>query len=82
MQALLEHILSRNVFRLLAVDTGVATVLLENRGAGEAEELSLREEVPDGGVILTKLAAVALVENEDDTLVLETLQALVEAVLV
>ena len=36
-QALLEHVLCCNVFCLLAIDTGVAAVFLENRSSGKAE---------------------------------------------
>ena len=36
-QTFLEHVLGRNVLCLLAVDTGVATVLLEYRSTGKAK---------------------------------------------
>ena len=80
MQAFLEYVLGRNVLCLLAVDTGVATVLLEYRGPGKAKQLCLGEEIPDGCMILTELAAVTFIEDEDDPLVFEALQALVEAI--
>ena len=47
----------------------VAGILLEDRRAGEAEELGLREELLDGLVVVAELRAVAFVEDEDDALV-------------
>ena len=81
-QAFLEYILGGDILCLLAVYACVAAVLLEYRSTCEAEKLGLREEVPDSGVILTELAAVTFVEDEDDAFVSQALQALVKLVLV
>ena len=68
-QAFLEYILGGDILCLLAVYACIAAILFENRSAGETEELGLGEEVPNSGVILAKLAAVAFVEDEDDAFV-------------
>ena len=81
-QAFLEYILGGDILGLLAVYACITAVLLEYRSACEAEKLGLREEVPDSGVILTELAAVTFVEDEDDAFVSQALQALVKLVLV
>ena len=51
-------------------------VLLEDRRAGEAEELGLGEELLDGLVVLAELRAVALVEDEDHSLVAQRFELL------
>ena len=43
----------------------------ENRRAGEAEHVVLSKVLHDGGVHVAKLAAVALVEDDDDLLVID-----------
>ena len=53
-------------------------VILEDRGASEAEELGVREELLDGLVVLAELRAVALVEDEDHPFVAELLKPLLE----
>ena len=53
-------------------------VVLEDRGAGEAEELGVREELLDGLVVLAELRAVAFIEDEDHSLVAEVLEPLLE----
>ena len=68
-QLLLEEVL-RGLQRLnVAFDPLVAGVFLEDRRAGEAEELGLGEELLDGLVVVAELRAVALVEDEDHALV-------------
>ena len=68
-QRLLEEVL-RGLERLnVAFDALVAGVLLEDRRAGEAEELGLGEELLDGLVVVAELRAVAFVEDEDHALV-------------
>ena len=62
----------------VSVDLLDRRVGLEDRGAGEAEELGVREELLDGPVVLAELRAVALVEDEDHPLVAEALQPLFE----
>src|SRR5690606_16580176 len=54
---------------LLAFDALVAGVLLEDRRAGETEQLGLGEELLDGLMVVAELRAVAFVEDEDDALV-------------
>jgi hypothetical protein len=56
----------------------LTVVVLEDRGAGEAEELGVREELLDALVVLAELRAVALVEDEDHPLVAELLEPLLE----
>jgi hypothetical protein len=56
----------------ICLDGGV----VEDRRAGEAEELGLGEEVLDGLVVLAELGAVALVEDEDHALVAQRFEAL------
>ena len=82
MQTFLEDVLRGDILSLLAVHTRITAVLLEDRSSREAEELSLGEEVPDSSMILPELAAVALIEDEDDTFVLQSLQALIKPVLI
>ena len=53
-------------------------VVLKDRGASEAEELGIREELLDGVVVFTELRAVALVEDKDHPLVAELLKPLLE----
>ena len=53
-------------------------VVLKDWGAGEAEELGVREELLDGLVVLAELRAVALVEDEYYPLVAELLKPLLE----
>ena len=60
---------------LLTVDFLIGRVLLEDGRAGEAEQLGLGEELTDGPVVLAELGAVALVEDEDDALVAQGLEA-------
>lgn len=55
--------------RLLALDLLIASVFLENRRAGEAEQLCPGEELLDRLVVLTELRAMAFVEDEGDALV-------------
>ena len=68
-QALLEDVLGRLEGADGAVDLRVAGVLLEDGRAGEAEQLRLGEERLDGLVVVAKLRAVALVEDDDQALV-------------
>ena len=60
----------------VALDLLERGVLLEDRRAGEAEELGLGEELLDGLVVLAELRAVALVEDEDHALVAQRLEPL------
>ena len=53
-------------------------VVLKDRGASEAEELGVREELLDGLVVLAELRAVALVEDDDHPLVVDLLEPLLE----
>ena len=68
-QLLLEDVLRGFVRRLLAFDLLVAGVLVEDRRAGEAEQLGVGEELLDGLVVLAELRAVAFVEDEHHALV-------------
>ena len=68
-QRLLEEVLRGLEGLHVALDALVAGVFLEDRRAGEAEELGLGEELLDGLVVVAELRAVAFVEDEDDALV-------------
>lgn len=75
-QAALEQVIRGAVAGLLAFDLDGRGVLFEDRGAGEAEQLGLREELLDGLVVLTELRAVALVKDEYHALLAQGLQLL------
>ena len=62
----------------VSLDLPDGRVVLKDRGASEAEELGVREELLDGLVVLAELRAVALVEDEDHPLVSELLEPLLE----
>lgn len=70
-QFLLEEVLRGSKCLDIAFDALVAGILFEDGRAGEAEELSPREELFDGLVIVAKLRTVALVENKNHSLVAE-----------
>lgn len=61
---------------MLAFDLLVGGVGLEDRCAGETEELRVGEEVLDGPVVVAELRAVAFVEDEHHALVAQGFQAL------
>ncbi|MNY30801.1 hypothetical protein D3C86_1649280 [compost metagenome] len=67
-QAALEQVVCRAIACLLALDLHRGSVVLEDRGAGEAEQLGIREELLDGLVVLAELRAMALVEDEHHAL--------------
>ena len=75
-ELLLEEVLRGLERRLLALDLLVGGVCLEDRRAGEAEELGVGEELLDGLVVLAELRAVAFVEDEDDALVAQRFELL------
>ena len=77
-QLLLEEVLGGSEGGHVSLDLLDGRVVLEDRGAGEAEELGLREELLDGLVVLAELRAVALVKDEDHPLVAELLEPLLE----
>ena len=77
-ELLLEEVLGGSKGGDVALDLLDGRVVLEDRGAGEAEELGVREELLDGLVVLAELRAVALVEDEDHALVAELLEPLLE----
>ena len=60
----------------VAVDLLDGGVVLEDRRAGEAEELGVGEELLDGLVVVAELRAVALVEDEDHALVAQRFELL------
>ena len=68
-ELLLEEVFRGLARGLLVLDLLQRGVFLEDRRAGEAEELGLGEELFDGLVVLAELGAVAFVEDEDDALV-------------
>ena len=65
---------------LVVFDLNAGGVFLEDGRAGEAEELGAGEEVLDGLVVVAELGAVALVEDEDEALVAQRIEALGEGV--
>jgi hypothetical protein len=65
----LEQVFGGAQLACCAFDLLDCGVLLEDRRAGEAEELGLGEELLDGLVVVAELRAVAFVEDEDDALV-------------
>src|SRR5437762_4575068 len=46
-------------------------IFFEDRGAREAKELGVREKILDGHVVIAELRPMALVEDEDHSLVAE-----------
>ena len=75
---LLEEVLGGSKGGDVSLDLLDGRVLLEDRRAGEAEELGVREELLDGLVVVAELRPVALVEDEDHPLVAELLEPLLE----
>lgn len=73
-QLTLEDVFRGLVAGFLAFDLNVAGVLVEDRCSGKPEQLRVGEVAFDGFVVLAKLRAVALVEDEDDAPVLEGFQ--------
>ncbi len=73
---LLEDVRRGLVGRLLAFNLLSAGVLLENRCAGKAEQLSVGEKRLDGLMVVAELRAMAFVEDEDDALVAQWFQPL------
>ena len=74
----LEEVLGASKGGDVSLDLPDGRVVLKDRGASEAEELGVREELLDGLVVLAELRAVALVEDEDHPLVSELLEPLLE----
>ena len=74
----LEEVLGGSKGGDVSLDLPDGRVVLKDRGASEAEELGVREELLDGLVVLAELRAVALVEDEDHPLVSELLEPLLE----
>ena len=74
----LEEILRGSQGGDACLDLPHGRVVLEDRGAGETEELGVREELLDGPVVLAELRAMALVEDEDHPPVLEPPEPLPE----
>ena len=74
----LEEVLGGSKGGDVSLDLPDGRVVLKDRGASEAEELGVLEELLDGPVVLAELRAVALVEDEDHPLVSELLEPLLE----
>ena len=74
----LEEVFSGSKGGDVSLDLLDGRVVLEDRGASEAEELGAREEFLDSLVVLAELRPVALVEDEDHPLVSELLEPLLE----
>ena len=74
----LEEVLGGSQGGDVSLDLLDGRVVLEDRGASEAEELGVREELLDGLVVLAELRAVALVEDEDHPLLAELPEPLLE----
>ena len=72
----LEEVLAWFGGACVTLDLLDSGVFREDGRAGEAEELSLGEELLDGLVVLAELRAVALVEDEDHALVAERFEQL------
>ena len=70
-QPLLEHILGGLQCLRVTDDALLGRVLVEDRGAGEAEELRVGEEFIDRFPVVAELRSVALIEDEDDPLIPE-----------
>ena len=77
-QLLLEEFIGGSKGGGASLNLFAGCVVPEDRGAGEAEELGVREETPDGLVVLAELRAVALVKDENHPLVAELLEPLLE----
>ena len=74
----LEEVLGCSKGGDVSLDLPDGRVVLKDRGASEAEELGVREELLDGPVVLAELRTMALVEDEDHPLVSELLEPLLE----
>src|SRR5690625_2319150 len=74
-QLLFEDVLRGAVAAYGAIDLLVAGVFIKDGRAGKAEQLCPGEKGFDGLVVVAKLGAVALVEDDDDTLVAQRGQA-------
>ena len=77
-ECFLEEVLGGSKGGDVSRDLPDRSVVLKDRGASEAEELGVREELLDGPVVLAELRAVALVEDEDHPLVSKLLEPLLE----
>ena len=77
-EILLEEVLGGSKGGDVSLDLLDGRVVVEDRGASEAEELGVREELLDGLVVLAELRAVALVEDEDHPLLAELPEPLFE----
>ena len=77
-ELLIEEVVGSSKGGDVSLDLPGGRIVLKDRGASEAEELGVREEILDGLVVLTELGTVALVEDEDHPLVSELLEPLLE----
>ena len=75
---LLEKVIGGSEGGAVTLDLLDGRVVLEDRCAGEAEELGVREELLDGLVVLAELRPMAFIEDEDHSLVAEVLEPLLE----
>ena len=67
-ELLLEDVFGSPIGRLFSLDLLVTRVLLKDGGTRKTKELRVGKKFLDGLVVLPKLGAVALVEDEDDAL--------------
>ena len=74
----LEEVLGGSKGGDVSLDLLDGRVVLKNRGASEAEELGVREELLDSLVGFAELRPMALIEDEDHPLVLELFEPLLE----
>ena len=74
MKLILEEIFRCLHGCLVIINLLCCCVFLKDGRAGEAEELSVREEFFDGLVVLSKLGAVTFIKDEDDTFVAQRLE--------
>jgi hypothetical protein len=73
-QTLLEEVLGGLERGNLALNLPDGGIGREDGRAGEAEELGLGEELPDGLMVVAELGAVALIEDKDHPLVAERIE--------
>ena len=76
MELIAEHVFSGYHAGLLAFDGAIDGVLLEDRCAGKAKELSLWEMILDCLVIIAKLRAMTFIEDNRNAIVAQRFQAL------
>ena len=82
MQILLKNIFRRLVRPLLTFKLYIASILLKNRRTRKAKKLSIRKELLNRLMILSKLRSMTLIENKHHPLITQRCQSLLVVTLV